>query len=186
LIQLALLVNALSAVLALASLFLYVLVYTPLKRVSWLNTAVGAIPGGLPPLIGWAAARGNLGHGGWVLFAILAFWQLPHFFAIAWMYREEYARAGFMMLPVVDRTGRRTTSHALISTFALVLSSLGPFLLGFAGWFYFAGALLLGAAFVWFTFKFRMRLSLSSARQLFFASIIYLPVLLGVLVWDRV
>src|SRR6185436_10163666 len=116
LVYLALLANPLTSVLGAVTLVSYVFVYTPLKRVTWLNTAVGAIPGGLPPLMGWAAARGELVGGGWALFAILAFWQMPHFFAIAWIYRDEYAKAGFQMLPNVDpdgsRTGQQSVSHA--------------------------------------------------------------------------
>jgi heme o synthase len=151
---LALLVNGLAALLAFASWFLYVAVYTPLKRVTWLNTAVGAIPGGLPPLIGWVAARGQLGYEGLSLFAILAFWQIPHFLAIAWMYRKEYGKAGFVMLPAVDPTGRRTSRQALLTTLALFGLSLLPFAFGMAGLLYFVAALLLGGAFIWFTVKF--------------------------------
>ncbi len=117
LLYLAVAVNPLTTALGAISLLSYLFIYTPLKRVTWLNTAVGTIPGALPPLMGWTAARGQLETGGWVLFAILVFWQLPHFLAIAWMYRDEYARAGFKMLPLVDpeghRTGRLAVSHTL-------------------------------------------------------------------------
>ena len=116
----------LTSVIGACSLLTYVFVYTPLKRVTWLNTVVGAIPGGLPPLMGWTAARGRLDADGWALFGILALWQLPHFMAIAWMYRDEYARAGFKMLPVIDPEGHRTGSQAVSHTLALVPVSLCP------------------------------------------------------------
>ena len=108
LVWLAVWVNPLTSVIGAVTLVSYLFIYTPLKRVTWLNTPIGAIPGALPPLMGWTAARGELSGEGWALFAIVAFWQLPHFFAIAWMYREDYARAGFKMLPLVDADGRRT------------------------------------------------------------------------------
>jgi heme o synthase len=182
---LAMLVNPLAAGLAFASWFLYVLVYTPLKRVTWLNTAVGAVPGGLPPLIGWVGARGELGYEGLALFAILAFWQVPHFLAIAWMYREEYAKAGFVMLPAVDPNGSRTSRQTLFTALALFGLSFSPFLFGMTGFIYLAAALLLGAGFIWITVRFQRALSIGSARQLFLASILYLPLLLGVMVWDK-
>ena len=121
---------------------------------TWLNTLVGAVPGALPPLMGWTAARGELSSEGLALFAIQAFWQLPHFMAIAWIYREEYARAGFKMLPVVDPEGRRTGRQAVSYTLALLVVSLCPFLFNLAGPVYLAGALILGLAFVWFAFQF--------------------------------
>ena len=135
----------------------YLFVYTPLKRLTTLNTAVGAIPGALPPLMGWTAARGEVTGEGWALFAILFFWQLPHFLAIAWMYREDYARAGFVMLPVVDPTGARTGRQALSHTLGLLPVSLCPFLFGLAGPVYLAGALALGAGFAWRAFQFSRR-----------------------------
>jgi len=184
-VWLALLVNLLSASLAFISWFLYVLVYTPLKRVTWLNTAVGAIPGGLPPLIGWVAARGEFGAG-ITLFAILAFWQIPHFLAIAWMFREEYAKAGFVMLPKVDPTGRRTSSQSVLTAAALFAVSALPFALGIAGVFFLVGALILGFGFLWLAVRFRQTLGVPEAKQLFFASIIYLPAVLGLLVWDKI
>src|SRR6185369_1594667 len=132
LIYLALFVNLLTSLLGAITLLSYVLVYTPLKRITTLNTAVGAIPGALPPLMGWTAARDQVSREGWALFAILFFWQLPHFLSIAWLYREEYAKAGFVMLPVRDpngvRTGRQTISHTL----GLIPVSICPALFGFA------------------------------------------------------
>lgn len=186
LIYLALLVNPLTSVIGAVTLVSYLFIYTPLKRVTWWNTAVGAIPGGLPPLMGWAAARGELGGGGWALFAILALWQLPHFFAIAWIYRDEYAKAGFQMLPAVDPDGQRTARQAVSHTLALLPVSLLPFLFHLAGPLYLAGALVLGAVFLAFAILFARGLALAQARRLFFASIVYLPLLLAVLVLDKV
>jgi protoheme IX farnesyltransferase len=186
LVYLALLVNLLTCVIGAVSLVSYLFIYTPLKRLTWLNTAVGAIPGGLPPLMGWAAARGELDGGGWALFAILAFWQMPHFFAIAWIYRDEYAKAGFQMLPNVDPDGRRTASQSVSHALGLLTVSLCPFLFRLAGAWYLAGAIILGAIFLWCAIRFSRELSLSRARQLFFASIVYLPLLLVLLVLDKI
>jgi len=185
LVYLALLVNLLTCVLGAVSLVSYLFIYTPLKRLTWLNTAVGAVSGGLPPLMGWAAARGELAGGGWALFAILAFWQIPHFFAIAWIYRDEYARAGFQMLPNVDPDGRRTATQSVSHALGLLTVSLCPFLFRLAGSWYLAGAIILGAVFLWCAIRFSRELSLSRARQLFFASIVYLPLLLILLVLDK-
>jgi protoheme IX farnesyltransferase len=186
LVYLALLVNSLTSVIGAVTLVSYLFIYTPLKRVTWLNTAIGAIPGGLPPLMGWAAARGGLGDGGWALFAILAFWQLPHFYAIAWIYREEYAKAGFQMLPLVDPDGQRTGRQAVSHTLALMPVSLLPFLFHLAGPVYLAGAVVLSGSYLLFAILFARQLTLARARQLFFASIVYLPLLLTVLVLDKV
>ncbi len=186
LIYLALAVNLLTSVLGAVTLVSYLFIYTPLKRVTWLNTAIGAVPGALPPLMGWTAARGELSGEGWALFAILFFWQLPHFFAIAWMYREEYARAGFKMLSNVDADGRRTAEQSISNTLALLAVSLFPFIFKMAGTAYLAGAIVLGTVFLWCAIRFSRRLTLATARQLFFASIIYLPLLLALMVWDKV
>lgn len=185
-IYLALLVNPLTSVIGAASLLSYVFIYTPLKRVTWLNTAIGAIAGGLPPLMGWTAARGETSGGGWALFAILAFWQLPHFMAIAWMYREEYAKAGFVMLPVVDPSGERTAHQSVSYTLGLLPVSLCPFLFHLTGTIYLIGALVLGLAFVWFAIQFARALTISTARQLFYVSITYLPLLLILMVLDKI
>lgn len=186
LLYLAFAVNLLTSLLGAITLASYVFVYTPLKRVTWLNTAVGAIPGALPPLMGWAAARNELTGEAWSLFAILFFWQIPHFLAIAWMYRDEYERAGFVMLPSVDpegfRTGRQTVSHTL----GLLTVSLSPFVFQLAGPVYLCGALLLGITFVIFALRFSQRLTRPWARLVFFASILYLPLLLGLMVFDKV
>ena len=185
LIYLALAVNRLTSVIGAICLFSYLFVYTPLKRQTWLNTAIGAIPGALPPLMGWTAARGELSGEGWALFAIVAFWQLPHFLAIAWMYREDYARAGFKMLPVIDpqgqRTGRQAVSHAL----GLLPISLCPFLFKLTGPIYLVAALILGLVFIWYAAQFCRELTVSRARQLFYASILYLPLLLALMVFDK-
>jgi heme o synthase len=157
-----------------------------LKRVTWLNTVVGAIPGALPPLMGWTAARGQLSREGWGLFAILVFWQLPHFLAIAWIYRDEYAKAGFKMLPVIDPDGHRTARQAVSHTLGLLPISLCPFLFKLTGPVYLAGALVLGLTFLWFAIQFARRLTVSSARQLFYVSILYLPLLLTVMVLDKI
>jgi heme o synthase len=186
LVYLALAVNLLTSVLGAVTLVSYLFIYTPLKRVTWLNTAIGAVPGALPPLMGWTAARGELSGEGWALFAILFFWQLPHFFAIAWIYKDEYARAGFKMLSNVDADGRRTAEQSISNTLALLAVSLFPFVFKMAGTAYLAGAIVLGAVFLWCAVRFSRRLTPACARQLFFASIIYLPLLLALMVWDKV
>ncbi len=186
LMYLAWVVNALTAVLGAVALISYVLVYTPLKRLTPLNTLVGAVPGALPPLMGWTAARGEMGAGGLALFAILFLWQIPHFMAIAWLYREQYARAGFRMLPVVDPQGRATGWTTLISSVALLGASLVPMGVGLAGAAYGGGAVALGMFFVWASWRFTMELDRQRARMVFFASIIYLPLLLGLLMLDNV
>lgn len=184
-VYLAALVNPLTSALGAISLVSYLFIYTPLKRLTWWNTAVGAIPGALPPLMGWAAARGELGPGGWSLFAILAFWQLPHFFAIAWIYQEEYAKAGFKMLPSVDPDGSRTAQQSVSHTLGLMLASLAPVVLHLAGPVYLGAALLLGSFYLFRAIQFARRLDVLSAKKLFFASIIYLPLLLIALVANK-
>ena len=186
LIYLAFAVNLLTSLLGAVTLVTYVFVYTPLKRVTWLNTTVGAIPGALPPLMGWTAATGELAGAGWALFAILFFWQIPHFLAIAWMYRDEYAKAGFIMLPGVDPTGERTAHQAVSHAIGLLIVSLCPVLFRVAGPTYFVGALLIGLVFLAAAFAFARQLNALRARQLFFASIIYLPLLLGLMVFDKI
>jgi protoheme IX farnesyltransferase len=186
LIYLALAVNLLTSVLGAVTLGSYLFVYTPLKRVTPLNTVIGAIPGAVPPLMGWTAARGEISVEGWSLFAILFFWQLPHFLAIAWLYRDDYARAGFAMLPVVDPEGVRTGRQAVSHTLGLLTMSLCPALLGLAGWVYLVSALVLGTLFLGCAVQFSTRLTHASARRLFFASILYLPLLLALMVFDKV
>jgi protoheme IX farnesyltransferase len=177
--------NLLTSVLGAVTLISYLFIYTPLKRKTTLNTAIGAIPGALPPLMGWTAARGDLSIEGWALFAILFFWQLPHFLAIAWMYRDDYAKGGFVMLPLVDRDGSRTGRSAVSHTLGLLPVSLSPFVLQVSGGLYLFGALALGLVFLWCAMRFARQLDRLSARRLFFASILYLPLLLGLMVFDK-
>ncbi len=171
-------VNLLAASIAAATLLLYVLVYTPMKRVSSLATIVGAVPGALPPVIGWAAAGGGLAPGAWVLFAILFFWQMPHFLAIAWLYRADYARAGFPMLPVLEPDGASTGRQAALYAATLVPVSLALSTFGVTGAVYSAGAVACGIAFAAAAVVFALRRTTASARWLFAASILYLPMLL--------
>jgi protoheme IX farnesyltransferase len=185
LIYLALLVNPLTSVLAAVTLVSYLFIYTPLKRITWINTLVGAIPGALPPLMGWTAARNELSGEGWTLFAILACWQIPHFMAIAWLYRGEYERAGFKMLPMIDPDGRRTGEQSIRYTVALFMVSLCPYLLKLDGPVYLALALVLGLGYFWTAVRFAQQLTDRRARQLFLASIIYLPLLLTAMVLDK-
>lgn len=185
-VYLGLVVNTLTASLGALALSSYVLVYTPLKRRTVWNTFVGALPGALPPLMGWTAARGGLGTGGLALFGILFLWQIPHFMAIAWLYREQYAQAGFRMLPNIDPAGRATAWSALVSALFLVATSLVVALAGVAGLTYVIGALVLGAVFVGSTFRFVQDRNRRNARLVFFASIVYLPLLLGLLMFDSV
>ncbi len=177
--------NTLSAIVALATLLSYAAVYTPLKRRSSLATVIGAIPGALPPVIGWAAATGTLSRGGWVLFGILFLWQLPHFLAIAWIYREDYGRAGLLMLPVIEPDGRSTGRQAVGYAAALMPLSLAPTLVGMAGSTYFAGALMLSAIFLWLAITFARTRAVPDARRLFFGSIIYLPLVWVLMIADR-
>ena len=184
-IYLAVCVNLLTALLGALTLGSYVFVYTPLKRVTWLNTAVGAIPGALPPLMGWTSARDQITGDAWVLFCILFFWQIPHFLAIAWMYRHEYAKAGFVMLPNVDPDGSRTGRQAVSHTLGLMMVSLAPFSFKMVGPIYLAGAVVLGILFIVAAAQFARRLEHAQARRLFFVSILYLPLLLGLMVFDK-
>ena len=177
--------NALSAALAAITIIIYIFAYTPLKRVSTFNTALGAVPGALPPMIGWAAARGTLNAGAWMLFAILFFWQLPHFFAIAWMYRDDYARAGFQMISSDDRTGERSASQSVFFCMLLFIVAGLPAFLGIATVFYLLAELVLGGVFIAVAMRFLKTRATSDARRLFITSIIYLPLLLGALVLGK-
>jgi protoheme IX farnesyltransferase len=182
---LAFLCNALSAALAAITIIIYIFGYTPLKRRSTFNTALGAVPGALPPMIGWAAARGTLNAGAWVLFAILLIWQLPHFFAIAWMYRDDYARAGFQMISGDDQTGERSASQSVFFCMLLFIIAGLPAYLGLATVFYLLAELILGLVFVGAAMRFLKTKARADARRLFLASIIYLPLLLGALVLSK-
>ncbi len=178
-------VNWLSAAIAFATWASYLFLYTPLKKRTVWCTAIGAFPGAAPPLIGWAAARGALSTEAWVLYAILFLWQFPHFLSIAWMYREDYARAEMRMLPVVDPTGRATGWQIALYTFFLLPLGLVPAALGMAGNLYFWGAAALGAAFLWVTLRAALQPSNLHARWVLHASVAYLPLLFGLLMLDK-
>lgn len=184
-IYLAVFVNLLSAFCGLTVIVGYLLCYTPLKTRTSLSTLVGAFPGAVPPLLGWAAATNHVGLEAWVLFAILFLWQFPHFFAIAWMYREDYARAGILMLPVVEPEGRLTRQQIVVWTLLLVPVSLAPAALGLSGAIYFFGALVLGALFLWSSVAAAVTLSRQSARRVLLASVLYLPVLFVLMVINQ-
>jgi protoheme IX farnesyltransferase len=181
-IHLALFVNPLSALCGLSVIVGYLFLYTPLKTRTSLSTAVGAFPGAVPPLLGWAAAANSIGLEAWTLFAILFLWQFPHFFAIAWMYREDYARAGIKMLPVVEPEGRITKQQIVVWTLMLVPVSLAPAALGISGAVYFVGALVLGGLFLWTSAVAAHTLSRRNARRVLLASVLYLPILFGLMV----
>jgi protoheme IX farnesyltransferase len=183
---LALMANWLSTGVAFVTLVTYVLLYTPLKLKTSFATVVGAIPGALPPMIGWAAATNTLSREAWLLFGIVFLWQMPHFLAIAWLCRDDYGRAGFPMLPVIEPDGRSTAQQVAAYASALVPVSLMPAIVGLAGPAYFVCALLLGLAFLYVSLRFGMRRTRRDARLLFIASITYLPLLLIVLAIDRV
>ena len=182
---LTLLVNPLSAAVALATLVSYAAIYTPLKLRTSFATVIGAIPGALPPVIGWAAATDGLSQGAWILFGILFLWQLPHFLAIAWIYREDYARAGFRMLPVIEPDGRSTARQSVVYAAALLPMSLAPTLIGITTTTYFVTALVLTLGFLGLTLRFANTRSVGDARRVFFASIIYLPILWAAMIAGR-
>lgn len=175
----------LSALVAFATLTFYAVIYTPLKPKTSFATVVGAIPGALPPVIGWTAAAHELSRGAWVLFGIVFLWQLPHFLAIAWMYRDDYARAGFPMLSVIDPGGRSTARQSVAYAAALLPVSLAPTLVGMADAAYFVAALILTLAFVALTLRFARTRSERDARRVFFGSITYLPLLWTVMILGR-
>ena len=179
-------VNALTSMLGLLTVALYVLAYTPLKRRSSLCTIVGAVPGALPPVMGWTAAWGDLSLEAWTLFAILFFWQLPHFLAIAWAYRDDYARGGQPMLPVIDGDGSRTARQVVLYCLALVPVSLAPALVHLSGTIYFAGALVLGLVYLTAGLHAARSRSVESARLLLRTSVVYLPLLLALMTLDKV
>jgi protoheme IX farnesyltransferase len=177
--------NLLAALVAVATLLIYLALYTPLKRRSSISTLVGAVPGALPPLIGWTAGRGAIDAGGWTLFAIVFLWQIPHFMAIAWMYRDDYRRAGFPMLPVIEPDGLRTGRQAVLYALALVPVSLVPALVGVAGLTYFWCALALGVSFLALSARFAALRSEGRARALFYGSLVYLPLIWAVMILDH-
>ena len=177
--------NALASLLAVLTLLSYLFLYTPLKRMTPLCTLVGAVPGAAPPLIGWAAAKGHLDPEAWALFAIVFLWQFPHFMAIAWMYREDYARAGYSVLPAGELKHRFVAWQSSVPPLALFAISLVPAIHGESGLLYFGAALALGAVFLYYSARFAVQRSIVSARQLLFASILYLPALLAMLSMDK-
>jgi len=179
-------INWLSAVVVTVTAASYLLAYTPLKRHSSLCTVLGAIPGALPPVTGWVAARGEFGVGAWVLFGILFLWQLPHTLAIAWVYRRDYARADLRMLPVVDPEGASTCRQVIINCLALFTVGLLPSLVGITGPVYFLGALVLGAAMLACGIALAMTRSMGDARRLVYASLVYLPALFVLMAVDKI
>jgi protoheme IX farnesyltransferase len=182
--MLALIVNLLTAFLALLTTFLYVVVYTPLKKITWLNTMIGAVPGALPPLGGWAAVTGSLSVEAWILFMIVFLWQHPHFYAIAWMYREDYARAGLKMLPVVEPSGESTFRQIIVFTVVLIAVTLLPVYMGLSGYIYMVGALISGVMFLLSGMKLAKARTVVAARGVIKASVFYLPVILALLAMD--
>jgi heme o synthase len=177
--------NLLATALALATLVVYLIIYTPMKRRSPMATLVGAVPGALPPLIGWTASHGQLAMGGGALFLIVFLWQIPHFMAIAWLYRDDYGKAGFPMLPVLEPDGRRTGRQAVLYAAALVPVSLVPTFIGLSGISYAAVAAVLGVALLVLACRFAAKRTDNTARWLFFASITYLPLIWIVMIADK-
>lgn len=177
-------VNALSAGVGLFTITSYLLVYTPSKRVTWWSTLIGAVPGAMPPVLGWAAVRGDLGMGAGILFAIMFLWQIPHFLSIAWMYRADYDRAGFPVLPVCDPSGGRTARHITSHCVALLFVSLAPTWMGLTGQIYFVGALIIGIVFLAFGIATAVYKTQLSAKRLLLASIVYHPILLALIMID--
>jgi protoheme IX farnesyltransferase len=178
--------NLLTAMLGLFTLASYLFLYTPMKQRSEHSTTIGAIPGAMPPLIGFAAASGTLNWNAWILYAILFLWQFPHFYAIAWMYRADYARAGIRMLPVVEPDGESTSRRMLWFSLALLPISVLPKFFAMAGNFYLAGALILGLIYAYASLRSVFDHSVLRARQVLLASVLYLPFLYGLLVLDRI
>lgn len=177
-------VNLLTGFLVLLAAFLYVLVYTPMKRLTWLNTTFGAIPGAIPPMCGWAAATGRLDPGAWVLFLILFAWQHPHFYAIAWMFKDDYRNAGFKMLPVVEPTGASTFRQTILFSVLLLGVSILPTAIGMTGKVYCVGAVAMGLALLAVGAVFTRTKSFLDARRLLKASVVYLPLLLLLIIID--
>ncbi len=184
-VLLAFFVNALTAFLGAINILLYILVYTPLKTRTSLCTLVGAACGAIPPMMGWTAVTNELGTGAWILGAFLFVWQIPHFLALAWMYKDDYARGGFKMLPLYDPTGKFTSNVAALYSIALIPLGASYFLSGLGGWFFLLGAFALGGAMTAMGMQFAATRERHDARRLFFASLIYLPLLLGLMAVDR-
>jgi protoheme IX farnesyltransferase len=183
--ELAITVNLMSAILGALTLAAYLFVYTPLKQRSHLSTVIGALPGAMPPLMGYAAANGSLSWEAWILFLILFVWQFPHFLAIAWMYRDDYARAGIQMLPVVEPDGSSTARQIVLYASTLIPVSLFPVLFGMSGIVYLTGALVLGAWFLYTGIRVAFDRTKTRAQHVLLASVIYLPMIYGLMVFDR-
>ncbi len=179
------LVNPLTAALGLTVIIGYVFMYTPLKTRTSASTAIGALPGAMPPLMGWTSASNEITLGAWALFAMLFLWQFPHFLAIAWMYRDEYAKAGIKMLPVVEPSGRLTARQIVLFTIMLVPVSLAPFFIGFAGPLFLAGAVILGVWFLIESIRAAHAKTALRARRLLLVSVLYLPLILALAVLDH-
>jgi protoheme IX farnesyltransferase len=177
--------NPLAAMLGLITLLCYLFIYTPLKQRSPHSTTFGSVPGAMPPLIGFAAASGTLTWDAWVLFAILFLWQFPHFYAIAWMYKEDYARAGIRMLPVVEPDGKSTARRIMLYSIALIPISLMPKYFAMAGNIYLYGALVLGLLFLYYGLRIRTDRTRQQARRVLLASVVYLPLLFSLMLLDR-
>jgi heme o synthase len=178
-------VNLLCALVGLFTLASYLFLYTPMKQRTWWSTTVGAIPGAMPPIIGFAAASGTVTADGWILGAILFLWQFPHFYSIAWMYKDDYARAGIQMLPVVEPDGRSTARQIVLYGIALIPVSLVPTMLGMSGRLYLIGALLLGLWFLYSGVRVAVERSLTRARNVLITSVLYLPLIYGLMLIDR-
>jgi protoheme IX farnesyltransferase len=179
------LVNGLTAILGIVVIVGYVLLYTPLKTRTSASTAIGAIPGAMPPLMGWTSSADSITLGAWTIFTLLFLWQFPHFLAIAWMYKEQYAKAGILMLPVVERDGRVTARQIVIFTLMLLPISLTPFFIGLAGIFYLVGAIALGIWFLTASISMARAKTVEKARKLLLVSVLYLPLIFALMVLDR-
>jgi len=184
-LQLLVFVNSLTALLGVLVIIGYVFLYTPLKTRTTASTAIGAIPGAMPPLMGWTSVSGEITLGAWALFVFLFLWQFPHFLAIAWMYRDDYAKAGILMLPVVEKDGRITSRQIVMFGMLTVVTSLAPFFLGFAGWIYLVASIILGGWFLMACIRAARAKNVPAARKLLLATVAYLPFLLLVLVLDK-
>ena len=178
--------NLLTAILAIITVVLYLLIYTPLKKITWLNTSIGAIPGAIPPLGGWTAATGELNPESWILFGILYFWQHPHFYAIAFMFKKDYFKAGYQMLPVLDIKGNRTNRQIIWHSLLLIPTSLMPTYIGLLGPTYLWGALTLGLIYFFSGFPLIKNYSLNNAKLLLKVSVLYLPLLFFFIIIDKI
>lgn len=175
-------VNTLTGILGLLVIVGYVFLYTPLKRLTTLSTVVGAFPGAMPPLMGWTSAADHISVQAWILFAIIFFWQFPHFLSIAWIYRDEYSKAGIKMLPVVDKNGKLTVRQVIIFTFLLIATSIIPFLSGMTGTLYLITAISFGAYFLYCSLEMARKKSINAARKVLIASVLYLPLIFALMV----